>query len=795
MFKKVYLLLVCFAFNGISFAQNTDSLRLAFKNAKHDTTRVQILVELVNILAGAHPDSIIPISNQIVSIVEKNPSPANSKIKSNLKIYEAIAYGNIGYSNSQKGNIPIALDYYHKSLKIQEENKDEQGVASTLSNIGAIFSKQGNIPKALEYYLRALKIQEKIQLKSPDNYYANKDLSTTLNNLAGIYKQQGEPQVALSYYERCLKIDEKSNNKKGMAVVLGNIAGIYKDKGDLGKALELYNKGLKIETAIKNRSGIAYSLSFIATIYKTMSEKPEYQSLKGSDTLLTKAKEYYLKSLKIREEIKDKQGTIFSLSNVAGVYLKLDSLQLALDYGNRGLALAKQLGFPDPIRYSAIQLKKIYQQLNKPTEALQMLELAVLMKDSVSNEANKKSSLKKQFQYEYEKKEMLLNAEQEKKDLIHAIQKEKDLLVFKQKEEQQKLKSEQEKKELGYIENLKLIKLKSYYNINKANEHLAVEKKEMAHKAQSKQLLFIIISVVICLSIVIVFSIFLYRRFRITDRQKVIISIQKAEVEKQRELADERNKEIIDSITYAEKILRAMLPSDGYINNELNVIDAKSFILFKPKDIVSGDFYWFYKNEDALFYATADSTGHGVPGGFMSMLGINLLNEIVIERKITDPGQILNKLREEIVKSLKTDDGYTKDGMDVVLCKIVINDDKRVLEYASANNSFYIIRNNEIMVHKAQKMPVGYMDNMADFETRQISIEKNDTIYSFTDGYADQFGGPKGKKFKYKPMETLMLSMVNEPMEVQKQKLNDEFENWRMDLEQVDDVCIIGIRI
>ena len=792
--KKVYLILVCFALIGISFAQNTDSLRLAFKNAKHDTTKVQILVELTQILAETYPDTIVPLSNQIVSIVEKNPAPANSKIKCYLKIFEAIAYGNIGYSYSKKGNIPATLDYYHKSLKIQEDIKDEQGVASTLSNIGAIFSKQGNIPKALEYYLKALKIQERILLKSPGNFYVNKDISTTLNNVASIYKQQGESHVALSYYERCLKIDEETNNKKGTAVVLGNIANIYKEKGDLNKALELYNKELKIETAIKNKSGIAYALNFIANIYKTMSEKPEYQFVKGSDTLITKAKEYYLKSLKIREEIKDKQGIIFSLSNLASIYLKLDSLQLALDYGNRGLVLAKQLGFPDPIRYSAIQLKKIYQELNKPTEALQMLEMAVLMKDSVSNEANKKSSLKKQFQYEYEKKEMLLNAEQEKKELIHAIQKEKDQLAFKQKEEQQKFISEQEKKELGYIENLKLVKLKSYYNTNKANEHLAAEKKEMEHKEHSKQLRYIIISTVICLSIVVVFSIFLFRRFRVTNRQKVIIGMQKVEVEKQRELAHERNKEIIDSITYAEKILRAMLPSDNYIKNELNSIGAKSFILFKPKDIVSGDFYWFYKTEDALFYATADSTGHGVPGGFMSMLGINLLNEIVIERKITDPGQILNKLREEIVKSLKTDDGYTKDGMDVVLCKIQINTNEKILEYASANNSFYIIRNNEVMIQKAQKMPVGYMDNMVDFETRKISIEKNDMIYSFTDGYPDQFGGPKGKKFKYKPMEALMLSMVNEPMEIQIKKLNDEFENWRNDLEQVDDVTIIGIR-
>jgi len=236
-----------------------------------------------------------------------------------------------------------------------------------------------------------------------------------------------------------------------------------------------------------------------------------------------------------------------------------------------------------------------------------------------------------------------------------------------------------------------------------------------------------------------------------------------------------------------------MLTSNNYIEAEVKRLNAESFIVFKPKDIVSGDFYWFYVDGKILYYITADSTGRGVPGGFMSMLGINLLSEIVIERKIKDPGTILNMLREEIIRSLKTDEGYSMDGMDATLCKIDI--EKQTLQYASANNSLYIIRNKELAEYKSQKMPVGYMENAVPFKTRELPLQKGDMIYTFTDGFADQFGGEKGKKFKYSQLKNNLIALSDKPIKGQKKNLDSIFESWKGQLEQVDDVCIIGIRI
>ena len=192
---------------------------------------------------------------------------------------------------------------------------------------------------------------------------------------------------------------------------------------------------------------------------------------------------------------------------------------------------------------------------------------------------------------------------------------------------------------------------------------------------------------------------------------------------------------------------------------------------------------------------TADCTGHGVPGAFMSMLNISYLTESILEKGISKPNQILDHIRSSIISSLNPEGSIeeSKDGMDCVLCSFDFTNN--ILEYAAANNSFYIIRNNEIIHCSADKMPVGMYSDMKPFELKSISLQKNDVVYTFTDGFADQFGGPKGKKFKYKQLEDILLNIHQLPMEEQKEILNQTFENWKGILEQIDDVLLIGIII
>jgi serine phosphatase RsbU (regulator of sigma subunit) len=232
-------------------------------------------------------------------------------------------------------------------------------------------------------------------------------------------------------------------------------------------------------------------------------------------------------------------------------------------------------------------------------------------------------------------------------------------------------------------------------------------------------------------------------------------------------------------------------------------MDIKNFfILYKPKDIVSGDFYYAQahkgtqaKNE--MFYlGTADCTGHGVPGAFMSMLGVSALNEAIIEKNIAMPHEILNDVRHSIIASLNPEgsDEESKDGMDCVLC--AYDFENKLLYLAAANNPLWIVRGGEVIEYKPDKMPVGkYNDDLKSFTLQTVQLQKGDIVYTFTDGYADQFGGPKGKKFKYKQLEEKLLEVHKLPMEEQKSKLADIFENWKGNMEQVDDVLIIGIRI
>jgi sigma-B regulation protein RsbU (phosphoserine phosphatase) len=229
--------------------------------------------------------------------------------------------------------------------------------------------------------------------------------------------------------------------------------------------------------------------------------------------------------------------------------------------------------------------------------------------------------------------------------------------------------------------------------------------------------------------------------------------------------------------------------------------DKKFFVLYKPKDIVSGDFYFAttHKHADSsnekFYMCTADCTGHGVPGAFMSMLNISYLNESIIEKGISKPNLILDHIRNSIINSLNPE-GSTeeaKDGMDCVLCCFDFK--KNTLDYAAANNSFYLIRNGTITEYAADKMPVGKHSTMNPFTLRNVELQKNDIVYTFTDGLADQFGGPKGKKFKYKQLEEILLKIHTMPMDDQKRYVDQSFESWKGQLEQIDDVLLIGIRV
>ena len=602
-----------------------------------------------------------------------------------------------------------------------------------LNNIGYIHMHQGNTTKALEYYHECLKIQA--QIGNINNR------ASTLNNIGTIYLNQIDFTEALNYFEIGLKIREEIGDKHGIAESLNNIGYVFNEQGDFLKALEYYLKALKIQEEINDVNGQAIALGNIGIIYKRQKMFP-------------KALEYYTKSLKKMEEIGDRAGISTTLNNIGVIHYMRGRFNKAKIYGENSLKLGREIGFPDNILIASNLLRKVYRKQSNWKAAYSMFELYNIMRDSLDNLESKRAAIKQDLKYTYEKQAVA--------DSIKAAE------------------------------------------VKKVDEaQMKAQEAALAHEKTKSYVLYGGVGILLLLGG------FMFNRYRIIRKQKMTIESQKNEVEKQRELAEAqtkiaenqkvlvevKNKEILDSINYAKRIQNAILPPPRIVNEYL----GESFILYKPKDVVAGDFYWLEYVNDTVLFAAADCTGHGVPGALVSVICNNALNRAVREYHLSDPGQLLDKVREIVIQQFEKSEEDVKDGMDIALCSLAITDPNsnkaRQLQYAGANNPLWIVRNSEILETKANKQPIGKFDNLNPYTTHSIDLLKGDSVYIFSDGYVDQFGGQRGKKFKSKALKELLISIQLQPMDKQKSLLDKAFENWKGALEQIDDVCIIGVKI
>lgn len=324
-------------------------------------------------------------------------------------------------------------------------------------------------------------------------------------------------------------------------------------------------------------------------------------------------------------------------------------------------------------------------------------------------------------------------------------------------------------KTMHEIENLKAYRQLSQDYLNSKNREL---------NAQNQTISAFVIGLLLCF--VMVFFII---------RSNLIRKKINKELQEQKHLIEEKNKEITDSITYAKRLQEAILPPESFLQKHL----PEHFVLYQPKDIVAGDFYWAEKIGDLFFIAAADSTGHGVPGAMVSVVCSNALNRTVKEFNITDTGKLLDKTRELVIETFEKSTSEVKDGMDISLLCIDIRNQK--VHWSGANNPLWYIYRNELKEIKANKQPIGKSDHVTVFTSHEMDYTTGTIFYLFTDGIADQFGGPKGKKFKYKQLNEVLLKNAALPLDKQKQAITNVFNEWKGDLEQVDDVCLIAIRL
>ena len=295
----------------------------------------------------------------------------------------------------------------------------------------------------------------------------------------------------------------------------------------------------------------------------------------------------------------------------------------------------------------------------------------------------------------------------------------------------------------------------------------------------------------VAIMILIVLAILINGYSKSAHKAEAELKLANGELKDMNEEVRTQNEQIVNSINYAEKIQHALLPNDSVLKNNF----AQYFLMFQPRDIVSGDFYWFSDMTDKVVVVCADSTGHGVPGSFMSMLGMSYIDEIVNNRKITEPKDILEEMRNKVKSALNQTigDNKPKDGMDMSVC--VFEKDLSSVKFAGANNGIYLIRDEELQSIKPTKNPIGIYTKEVPFQQQEIELRKGDQIYLYTDGYVDQFGGKHDRKFMTKYLKAELLKLTNEPMSSQKASLTKTFQDWRGDLFQTDDCTLIGVQV
>lgn len=637
--------------------------------------------------------------------------------------------------------------------------------AYALNSLGAISMEKGEFDNALPYFTEAFKLYKKADHK--------RGMSSVINNKGIIFQKQGNYPKALEMFIQCLEIEESRNDSTAISQTYNNIGIVHEKIMDYEAASTYFLKSLHLKKVLGDKKGMASTYQNLGNL---KDDAEEYDS----------SLYYYNKSLEIETELGNTVGQGQTYLSIAIVYDDLDNSDTALYLLNKALDIAREHEITYLMSLAYVHIGQLHNKFKNFSTALPYCDssLAIAQKERtlmIESDAcnchylalkglNRKDEALAYFERFFELKDSIVNTEHDRNIIRMEYQ----------------------------FRNQQRIKEDSLQSAQIAQIHSAeirAEQEEKKRLRNQNYLTFAILGI-ICLAALI-----LLNRFRLIRKQKNIIEQQKHEV-------SEKNKAILDSITYAKRIQKAILPPKDTIDKLL----PNAFVLYKPKDIVAGDFYWLEKRNNTLLVAAADCTGHGVPGAMVSVVCHNGLNRAVREHGLTEPGKILDKTLEIVQEEFGKSSDEVRDGMDIALLAIEGNQ----LQYAGAFNPLWIVRKTidnpnvikdlstpvemtsneyELIEIKADKQAVGAHSRHLPFTTHNYTLSKGDTVYIFSDGYADQFGGENGKKLKSTNFKKLILEIQSKSMSEQKAHLYQFFESWRGKIEQIDDVCVIGFKV
>jgi serine phosphatase RsbU (regulator of sigma subunit)/Tfp pilus assembly protein PilF len=736
--------------------KDVDLLLEQLSKAKEDTNKVNILNDLCDLIERSDPKKALDYGEQALMLAEKL----------GFKRGITVSFIRTGYIYYYKGDKDKALDLFEKALALSINIKDKNLEAESLRKLGIVYDSQSDFVTSLNYYTKALKIKE----QTGDKH----ETAMLLLNIGVIYHNMKNFSEALEYENKALKLFLEGSNKSSTANALARIGNIYCDTLNPAKdfkiAMEYYEKSLQLFTEDNHKRGIA-------VIYSNMAE------IQIGTKEYNKALTSLLKALQMRKELGDKNGISILMLNIGRIYNNTGDYINAELYVKQSLAIAKEINFIEIVCGDYQVLSSIYAEKKDYKMAYDYLLKLKHTNDSIFNKENSRQIFEMKTKYETEKKEKeieLLNKDKEIKDIAYQEKLKKQRIIlfsfvigfiiisvfsivllrlYRQKKAANVLLAWQK----GEI-------MEKNEELNQQTEEITAQRDEITQQRDNLELL-----------------------NKELNHQKEEIIRQRDEIEIQRNDIEKKNIHITDSIRYAKRIQQAILPSKELIERLL----PDSFIFFRPKDIVSGDFYWFdKKGENKVYFASVDCTGHGVPGALMSIHCFNLLDKALNEHHIEKPSEIVDFLDANIQRTLqqKNESNTVKDGMDIAIC--CIDKEKSILEYAGVYNPLYLFRNNELLEFKADRHAIGdtNRERHDGYNNHSIQLERNDVLYVFSDGFADQFGGIKNQKFMIRQFKETLLKIHLLSLAEQKLRLAEIFDAWKGSNNQIDDVLVIGVR-
>lgn len=649
-----------------------------------------------------------------------------------------------------------ALHYLNQAVEIQKTLGNKSEEAYSLNGIGNFYFHLKVYDKAQEYYTKSLEIRKELADKN--------DVAASLFNVATVHRDLGNVREALKYYNQALELRQQTDNKEAQALIYNAIGGLYKNQKEYSKSIEMYEQALELNQKLGSKKSIASSYERLGMIYKDSSV---YQQ----------SSDFYDKAIFIYRQIEDSA----SIGRVYNFYGNLcaekgDFAFAKLCYEN---AARYSINNDLSLAYVAYNQGKLFQKFQN-TSANSYYELAL--------EQAKKCEEKTLVRDIYF---ALYNLKKEQNKSTEA------LAYFEQFVETDKaIENDKNQKRIAEIEFESDIKILEHQNEVQA---LTIAQSESKH-VQTRIYLILLATILLA---ILVFAMLLYRQFKQKKYANTLLVQKQQEVEKAyaeikntNDILGKKNSQIIESLTYAKRIQRSILPSREVVSE----VFPQNFVFYMPKEIVSGDFYWMSVSGDVVYFAVADCTGHGVPGGFMSMVGNTLLNQIVNEMKIEKPSEILSTLDNEVIKILRqTDDiDSQEDGMVVTLIKYDKSNSQ--LTFSGAGQKMTVVADGQIANYEASLFSIGGMHAFKQkrvclFEDEVIPIKPNTTLYLYSDGFLDQFGGEKGERFTSKRFEQMLVDMQSMDMSEQYINLSKQLSDWMGNMPQLDDILVVGIKL